>query len=124
MHSRILFVLPVTLLLSAALAFAQDRDLLQRVNDSSENTYSALRSFVCDEKIDRFRQCGLIVNRIDPELRLICDGEPCVFEPHQGDVVDEWKISREPMARLCNFWCSPSVQHNAYLNALTPIFEL
>jgi hypothetical protein len=54
LHSRILFVLPVTLLLSAALAFAQDRDLLQRVNDSSENTYSALRSFVCDEKIDRF----------------------------------------------------------------------
>jgi hypothetical protein len=49
-----LIALPVIALLVSSRVFAADRDLLQLVNDTSENAYSGLRSFVCDEKIDRF----------------------------------------------------------------------
>jgi hypothetical protein len=49
-HFRTLAVL----VLFTSIASAEDRDLLQRVNEVSESTYSALQSFVCDEKIERF----------------------------------------------------------------------
>jgi hypothetical protein len=69
------------------------------------------------------RKRRLVVNRIDPQQLLIGDREPRVLQAHESNVVHKWKISRKPPARLKQVWRCYRMQHQAYFDAATLIFQ-
>ena len=52
------------------------------------------------ERLDAGRKITRIIDRVYPEQFLVGQRETCVFQTHEGDVIDEREVASKPLASL------------------------